>query len=266
MKLSDFAIRKIAPYIIGDNHPPTRTGPKLVELFNSFGCRDVYDKKGLPLDLKAKSGQRMSRRQYVESRLKQLSESNNDRPIIEQVLNESENKDKISADLNKVLIPEGYSIHYENGKYSIQGGVIDNSKPVQNEAHFEEIQNRILDALDNAKISIWVAMAWFTNEIIFNKLVEKRDGGVEIKLAIYDDVVNRKHGVDFSKLNHTLIKRVDNGGLMHDKFCIIDNQIVITGSYNWTNNAEFKNDENITIQKDPEQATLYSSEFKGLII
>ena len=51
---------------------------------------------------------------------------------------------------------------------------------------------------------------------------------------------------------------------MHDKFCVIDNQVVITGSYNWTTNAEFKNDENITVQKDPEQATIYTLEYKRL--
>jgi len=51
---------------------------------------------------------------------------------------------------------------------------------------------------------------------------------------------------------------------MHDKFCVIDNQIVITGSYNWSNNAEFKNDENVTIENDPDQATRYSEEFRRL--
>ena len=34
---------------------------------------------------------------------------------------------------------------------------------------------------------------------------------------------------------------------MHNKYCIIDNDTVITGSYNWTTAAETKNDENITI-------------------
>ena len=42
------------------------------------------------------------------------------------------------------------------------------------------------------------------------------------------------------------------------------NQVVITGSYNWTRNAEFKNDENITIERDPDQATRYSEEFRKL--
>lgn len=51
---------------------------------------------------------------------------------------------------------------------------------------------------------------------------------------------------------------------MHDKFCVIDNQRVITGSYNWSDNAEYKNDENISIQNDPDSATRYSLEFRRL--
>lgn len=51
---------------------------------------------------------------------------------------------------------------------------------------------------------------------------------------------------------------------MHNKFCVIDNQIVITGSYNWSDNAEYKNDENISIQVDPKQATKYSVKFREL--
>jgi phosphatidylserine/phosphatidylglycerophosphate/cardiolipin synthase-like enzyme len=51
---------------------------------------------------------------------------------------------------------------------------------------------------------------------------------------------------------------------MHHKFCVIDNQVVLTGSYNWTTNAETRNDENVTVQKDPESATKYSLEFNKL--
>ena len=51
---------------------------------------------------------------------------------------------------------------------------------------------------------------------------------------------------------------------MHDKFCIIDNHTVITGSYNWSDNAEFKNEENITIETDNEQANRFSVKFRDL--
>ena len=59
--------------------------------------------------------------------------------------------------------------------------------------------------------------------------------------------------------------RSDRGGIMHEKFCVIDNQIVISGSYNWTDNAELRNAEHINItENDNELATKYSLEFNRL--
>lgn len=51
---------------------------------------------------------------------------------------------------------------------------------------------------------------------------------------------------------------------MHNKFCVIDNQKVLTGSYNWITNAESKNDENVLITIDNDTATKYSIEFRRL--
>lgn len=51
---------------------------------------------------------------------------------------------------------------------------------------------------------------------------------------------------------------------MHNKFCVIDNQKVITGSYNWSVNAENKNDENAAVMYDDERASDYSVEFRNL--
>jgi len=251
------------PFVTGDEHSPQRSGPQLVKFFNSFGARDIYDELGLP-DIGKKNGQRPSRKQYVEARLNDFSGSPEFRGLLNTIINEFDNKEASIKSLTEILLPEKYSIIEVKGSFNIAGGVVDRRKPVVNEAHFQDIQNQILAELDNAKISIRVIMAWFTNEDLFSKLLEKSKQGVDVQLAIYDDGVNKKHGVDFSQLPHVMIKRGKKGGLMHDKFCVIDNQIVITGSYNWTNNAEFRNDENITVEKDPDQATRFSLEFKRL--
>lgn len=58
--------------------------------------------------------------------------------------------------------------------------------------------------------------------------------------------------------------RSQRGGIMHDKFCIIDNQVVITGSYNWSDNAEFRNEENIAVLENAKLATEYSVKFREL--
>ncbi len=259
MKLSHYAIQQIVPYITGNDYPPNRSGRDLIDLFNTFGCRDVYNDNGLPMNPATRHP--MSRKQYVENRLLQLLGNNDLRLLLEQVINSAENKSRVSSAINALLREEGYSVVDNDGIYSIQGGTIDRTPPVQNEAHFNNIQKQILAELDSARVSIRLAMAWFTNELLFNKLVEKRNQGIDVQLLIYDDGVNRNHGVDFNQLNCTPIRRA---GIMHDKFCVIDNQVVITGSYNWTNNAEFRNDENITIERDPEQATRFSEEFRRL--
>ena len=135
---------------------------------------------------------------------------------------------------------------------------------IETEAHFQDIQNNILKELDAARVSITVVMAWFTNNILRDKLVEKYKEGLEVKVAIYDDGVNRIHGVDLGEVPIVKIK-APKGGIMHNKFCVIDNQVVITGSYNWTSNAEFRNEENISIIKDNKTASDYSVKYRNLI-
>ena len=50
-------------------------------------------------------------------------------------------------------------------------------------------------------------------------------------------------------------------GFLHHKFCVIDRETVITGSYNWTYYAETRNLENIIIFHDPDSVNAYLKEF-----
>ena len=263
MQITPYAIEEIVPFVTGDKHTPSRSGRELIALFNSFGFRDVYDENGLP-DIGKKNGQRPSRKEYVKARLTELNNKPELRELLSTVLNDLDARGSHLNKLNEILNPEKFSVVLTNDILSVQGGVIDNRKPVVNEAHFQDVQNRILTALDNARVSIRVSMAWFTNETLFNKLVEKHNAGIDVQCAIFDDGVNKKHGVNIDLIPNVKLRRGKRGGLMHDKFCIIDNQVVITGSYNWTNNAEFRNDENVTVENDPEQATRYSEEYRRL--
>lgn len=65
---------------------------------------------------------------------------------------------------------------------------------------------------------------------------------------IYNDGVNNSKGIDLTPLDHKKL-RGERGGILYDNFCVIDNVSAILGSYNWTNNAEFKKDENNIIKK-----------------
>jgi len=60
------------------------------------------------------------------------------------------------------------------------------------------------------------------------------------------------------------VKKDTNKYKMHHKVFIIDNETVVTGSFNPTASAENKNDENIIIIKDKVIAGSFLKEFDGL--
>ena len=53
-----------------------------------------------------------------------------------------------------------------------------------------------------------------------------------------------------------------NKGQMHHKVMIIDGQIVVTGSYNFSNSAETRNDENLIVIYNQPIANFFMKEFQ----
>lgn len=53
-------------------------------------------------------------------------------------------------------------------------------------------------------------------------------------------------------------------GIMHHKFAIFDGQVMVTGSYNWTENAERFNYENLLVEDDPALIQAFQKEFEKL--
>ncbi len=51
---------------------------------------------------------------------------------------------------------------------------------------------------------------------------------------------------------------------MHDKFAVIDEAVVLTGSFNWTSQAVKNNQENILFIENSELADKYMQEFNKL--
>ncbi|TYB76458.1 phospholipase D-like domain-containing protein [Bizionia myxarmorum] len=134
--------------------------------------------------------------------------------------------------------------------------------------HFDNIRQQIINALDKASERIIVAVYWFTNEELFDKLIEQIEKGRKVELIIHNDFINNRNtGLNFQQF-------VDKGGdfyfsdgynPMHNKFCVIDNQILINGSYNWTYYAESKNRENVLIiEEEKDTIESFISEFERL--
>jgi PLD-like domain len=118
---------------------------------------------------------------------------------------------------------------------------------METQAYFQDIQKHIQTHLTSAQSSIDLAVAWFTDRLLFDLLCKKAKRGVSVRLLFYDDDINERY-LPFETLTQAGAKvfRI-NEKLMHNKFCVIDREVVITGSYNWTNRANNDNLENITV-------------------
>ena len=133
-------------------------------------------------------------------------------------------------------------------------------------SYFEEIEKQIISKISSSQSSVFVAVAWFTNQLLFDSLTDAIKNNVAVKVLILDDVLNRNEfGLDFgvlSKLGADVRFTRSDSGTMHNKFCIIDN-MVVTGSYNWTYHAN-KNDENILMTDEESVVNNYRMEFDRL--
>lgn len=143
-------------------------------------------------------------------------------------------------------------------------GVHEETIDIVSNVHFNAIESKILFALDEAKATIDLCIAWFTDDKLRDKLLEKQNEGCVVRVIRYKDGVNKSKGVDLEGIEHIEI-RGERYGIMHRKFCIIDNQTVLDGSYNWTINAETKNDEDINVhRKALDLASSYTKEFNRM--
>ncbi len=130
------------------------------------------------------------------------------------------------------------------------------------EAYFSNIEQQIIKRLSVAEHQVLVAVAWFTNEILFGEILKCLERRVPTSIIIMDDYINRNdYALDFTKFIAAGGKLYfSKGKKMHNKFCIIDG-FLITGSYNWTYYAEKLNSENIIVIDDASIVERYKSEY-----
>lgn len=124
----------------------------------------------------------------------------------------------------------------------------------------------ILKAVGSAQESITFLAYSFTSDELAQTLIERAKAGVKVQGVFDKDQYHSNYGTEFDQLISAGIDvRLDgNPRLMHDKVIIIDGRVVITGSYNFSNSAEYNNDENTLIIHNMEIANLYTTEFEKI--
>ena len=119
----------------------------------------------------------------------------------------------------------------------------------------------ILREIEKAKKELLVAVYAFTSDDLATALVQAKKRGVSVQVIIdreFDAANERSKGHlleaqkipvrRLSGIKTTTIEK--DGGIMHQKFAVIDRNLVFTGSYNWTHSADALNDENLLLFRD----------------
>ena len=129
----------------------------------------------------------------------------------------------------------------------------------------DEPARRIVEILNGSKKSIYFYNYALTGEDFGDAMVRAKDRGVDVS-GILDDQLAKGKGSEMEKLtSHGIsVNTDDNSSLLHHKVFIIDEAIVIVGSYNFSANAERRNDENLLIIHDPTVAQAFLAEFRVL--
>ena len=142
---------------------------------------------------------------------------------------------------------------------------------METQAYFSGIREKIIEQLGAATDTVLVAVAWLTDRALFDALVACQRRGVAVSLAVLDDRLNRKSSIAWERLTALggrlcwIPEGGKRAGSLHHKFCLIDNDTVINGSFNWTNRAS-KADENIVImQGDPAFSAQFQEAFDRLL-
>ncbi len=124
------------------------------------------------------------------------------------------------------------------------------------------VRGAIMSRLRQAKEEILFLAFSFTDDDIARVLLEKAREGVRVRgvfesrqeSAYSEYEVLRKAGLD--------VRLDGNPRTMHHKVFVMDGQVTITGSYNFSRNAAEENDENILIIENAGLAQTYREEFE----
>lgn len=116
----------------------------------------------------------------------------------------------------------------------------------------------IANQISKAQDSIYVQAYGFTSGEITHALIEAHKRGVKVRVLLDKSNIGAKHSRMRNLRKAGIEVDIDHiSGIAHNKVIIIDNQKVITGSFNFTTSADIRNAENIISINDKQIAARY---------
>lgn len=131
----------------------------------------------------------------------------------------------------------------------------------------DDVENRIREEIRTAESDVEVAMMQMTRTALSGEMIARFNAGAFVAEVVDD--TSQSASAPFLALKNAspimaprILKWAGNG-IMHNKYMIVDQNkpnldpLVLTGSHNWSSNANFNNDENTVVIHDPKIANQF---------
>ncbi len=116
----------------------------------------------------------------------------------------------------------------------------------------------VVEALDRATNTVLVQAYSFTSAPIAQSLVDARRRGVKVAAILDESQRTEKYSEADFLAHNDIVTLIDaQHAIAHNKIIIIDEYLILTGSFNFTKAAEEKNAENLLVINDPVLARKY---------
>lgn len=121
----------------------------------------------------------------------------------------------------------------------------------------------VVQAIDASQREVRVQAYGFTHNAIAQALLRAQARGVSVQVMLDEKSDHTNRYVMGLLRDAALPTRLDGRhAIAHNKVMILDEHIVITGSFNFTNSAETRNAENLLILKSPDLALTYKRQWE----
>jgi len=164
---------------------------------------------------------------------------------------------------NVETINLGRGIGAEKGFWTVYFNAPDGIEP-ETLAQHDSMDVEMVAAIDATQNTLDAAVFELNNLLIADALKRAHERGVTVRIVADDE-----HGIDdpthgeLRDLRDAGIEVVsdERSGLMHNKFIIMDSSVVWTGSWNYTENGTYNNNNNALVLRSADAVTAYQAEF-----
>ncbi|MGE5334836.1 MAG: phospholipase D-like domain-containing protein [Nitrososphaerota archaeon] len=124
----------------------------------------------------------------------------------------------------------------------------------------DEVMSKLVALVDGATTSVHFLAFTYTSAGLAAAMIARQQAGVEVQ-GVIENRGASQGALPELFCSGIAVETDGNPYTMHDKVIILDDQTVITGSFNFTQSADKYNDENVVILHSPAIAALYEQEF-----